>query len=328
MFDFPRSRIRVRGGNLGALVASAVLAAALTGCRTSEPTNPNEIAVAVGFYPLQYLVEELGGDRVRVVNLTRPGAEPHDLELTAREVITIAKSRTVFYLKGFQPAVDEAVIASQVARNLDVTAAAGLTPLTGEANTSTPALAAPEADHDHAGHDHAQGQDPHFWLDPHAFADVANAIAAELTEIDPAGSTRYEANRTRLVQTLDDLADDLRAGLAHCRSTDLVTSHAAFGHLAHLVGFEQHALALSPEAEPSPAQLAAITDFVRERGTTTIYTEPLVSAKVAETVAAESGAQLAVLDPIEGLTTTSAAPDYLGLMRANLATLKGGQQCQ
>ena len=84
---------------------------------------------------------------------------------------------------------------------------------------------------------------------------------------------------------------------------------------------------LVPEEEPSPLELAAVSDFVRANGVRTIYYETLVSPAVAETVAQETGAETAVLDPLEGLTEESAGDDYIDVMRTNAQTLQRGQGC-
>jgi zinc transport system substrate-binding protein len=117
-------------------------------------------------------------------------------------------------------------------------------------------------------------------------------------------------------------------GLAHCASTDLVTSHAAFGYLAERYGLTQRGITgLRPEDEPSPGALAEIADFVRAHHVRTVYSETLVSPAVAKTLARETGVRTAVLDPIEGLDGASGGADYLAVMRTNLATLREGQVC-
>jgi len=73
--------------------------------------------------------------------------------------------------------------------------------------------------------------------------------------------------------------------------------------------------------------LRELTEYVREAGVTTVYAETLVSPALAETIARETGARVAVLDPLEGITEESAGADYLEVMRANLRTLREGQQC-
>ena len=173
------------------------------------------------------------------------------------------------------------------------------------------------------------GTDPHFWLDPLRLAAVGDALAARLGDLDPTNAATFAANAATLRTDLQALDEELRAGLASCANRLLVTSHAAFGYFAERYGLEQHAITdLTPEAEPTPESLAAIADFVRANGVTTIYSETLVSPAVAKAVAGESGARVAVLDPIEGLAADAAATtDYFSIMRTNLATLRAGQPC-
>ena len=115
------------------------------------------------------------------------------------------------------------------------------------------------------------------------------------------------------------------------RSRALVTTHAAFGHLAARYGLEQLSLAgSSPEAEPGPRELERLIDSVQASGATTVFAEPLASDRVAQTVAREVGAEVAVLDPLEGLSEEQleAGVDYLSVMRANLAALRAALGCR
>ena len=142
------------------------------------------------------------------------------------------------------------------------------------------------------------------------------------------GADAYAENAGALETELERLDAEFEAGLAACESTDLVTSHNAFGYLADRYGLEQVAITgLTPDDEPSPSDLAAVTDFVAENRVRTIYFETLVSPDIAETIAEETGARTAVLDPIEGLDDASEGEDYLEIMRANLANLRTGQPC-
>jgi zinc transport system substrate-binding protein len=251
------------------------------------------------FYPLQFVTQRIAGDAVTVRNLTKPGAEPHDLELTPHDVAELADADLVVYLSGFQPAVDTAV-AEQASTAYDVAGAAEL---------------------------HAK--DPHFWLDPIRLADVAGTLADRLAKLSPAHADDFRRNARILRNDLVALDTDFSAGLANCANTDLVTSHKAFGYLAERYGLTQRGITgLHPEDEPSPGDLAGIADFVRAHHVRTIYSETLVSPAVAKTLARETGARTAVLDPIEGLDDASAGADYLAVMRVNLATLREGQPCR
>ncbi len=306
------------------LVTTVVAALALTGCaRGQDSGGADGPTVVTSFYPLQFVTERIAGPRVDVVSLTPPGAEPHDLELTPRDVATIVDSDLVVLVRGFQPAVDTAVEQQAPERELDVSQAARLEVLGGPAD-SGPAPAGEGEDHG----DPVQGLDPHFWLDPLRLADVADAVAERLSEIDPEGATAYAANLASLRADLESLDADMASGLSTCEHDELVVSHEAFGYLANRFGLLQVGISgLSPESEPSALTLAEVTDFVTTHDVTTIFTEVLVDPAVAETVAKETGATVAVLDPVEGITSDSAGQDYLAVMRANLAALRTGLEC-
>lgn len=273
------------------------------------------VAVAASFYPLQWMAEQVGGRHVEVTNLTKPGTEPHDLELTPRDVAALVDADVVAYLSGFQPAVDDAV-AESGATAFDAAGSARLE------LTSIPIGEGQKAPEE------AGAADPHFWLDPTRLADVADAFAATLAEQDPDNAADYEANAAALRSTLEELDAEYEQGLGDCQNTDLVTSHEAFGYLAQRYGLTQVGITgLTPETEPSAGQLAEITDFVKNNDVQTIYFETLVSPAVAEAVAVESGVETAVLDPLEGLTDESEGRDYLEVMRSNLENLQTGQPC-
>jgi zinc transport system substrate-binding protein len=277
------------------------------------------VRVVAAFYPLQYAVQQIGGPQVAVVGLTKPGGEPHDVELTPRQVGRVATADLVVYEHGFQPAVDAAVSREARDHSLDVSAAARLEPLAAHG------IDAHEGKDAHSDHG---ALDPHFWLDPHRYAGVGDAIGHALATRDPAHAAAYEERAARFRASLGGLDADFTAGLAHCTNHELVTSHAAFGYLAERYGLHQEGISgLDPEAEPDPATLARVVDHIRRTGATTVYAETLVSHEVAATLARETGARLAVLDPLEGITDESAGPDYFSVMRANLSTLRTGQGC-
>ncbi|WP_106819970.1 metal ABC transporter substrate-binding protein [Janibacter massiliensis] len=302
---------------LATAAALCLTATPLTACGSDDGTTSADgtpkVSVMASFYPLQHAVEQVGGDHVAVTNLTKPGAEPHDLELSPRDTVAVAKADLVVYQSGFQPAVDDA---AKQARDtaFDVTPAAHLD------------LAATEDGHDHE-HGEEGGKDPHFWLDPMKYADVVDAVATRLAEVDPEHADDYRANATRYRKELTTLDREFEDGLRTCRSKELVTGHAAFGYLADAYGLEQESITLDPEAEPSAKDMAEVVEHVKEHGVKTVYAETLVPRKTAETIAAETGATVAVLDPLEGLTDESAGDDYVSVMRSNLKTLVKGQSC-
>jgi zinc transport system substrate-binding protein len=308
------TRIRLRRVTAASLVVATAVALAGCGSSSAGKSDDGRLHVVASFYPLQYAAQRVAGNLADVTSLTKPGAEPHDLELTPREVGNVETADLVVYLSGFQPAVDDAVANEAGHHAFDVKPAAHLD------LSYTPIEEGETADSDTT--------DPHFWLDPTRLGSVARALADRLTELDPAHADDFAANATAFDAELSTLDTELHDGLATCQNKDLVTSHNAFGYLAHRYGLAQVGITgLTPEDEPSPHDLAEVTHFVRSHDVRTIYYETLVSPAIAETVARETGATTAVLDPIEGLDAESAGSSYLDVMRSNLASLRKGQPC-
>ena len=263
------------------------VALSLAGC--GDGSGDDSETVVAAFYPLAWAAEQIAAEETEVVNLTPPGAEPHDVELSPRDAETIREAHLVIYAGGgFQPAVEDAV-SGREGLSVDV--------LDGE-------------------------RDPHVWLDPVRFAEVGRKVGRAFERPDQAELLADELMR---------LDASFRRGLERCERRILITSHAAFGHLAARYGLTQLSLTgASPEAEPGPRELERLIDDVRASGATTVFAEPLVSDRVAETVAREAGAEVAVLDPLEGLSADrlAAGEDYLTVMRANLATLREALACR
>ncbi len=304
------------------LAAATALALTTAACGSGSGPSSAEGSVITSFYPLQFATQQITGGAVPVSVLTKPGAEPHDLELAPQDIAAMTKAKLVVYADGFQPAVDDAMAEVQPTSVLDVADAARLTLTAADEEGHADESA---AEHDAHGHG---GSDPHFWLDPQRYAAVAKVIGARLAKDDQANAAAYDRNTAAFVAKLTALDGELRTGLASCRSKVLVTSHAAFGYLAQRYGLEQHGITgISPEAEPSAASLQQISDLVRTEGVTTIYQETLVEPHFAETVAGSTGATVATLDPLEGITSASAGTDYFEVMRSNLSALQKGLGC-
>ncbi len=292
----------------------------LGACATQHSPSPDGILrIVAGFYPLQYVAEQIGGDHVRVTSLTQPGAEPHDLELSPRQVASVADADLVVYVGGFQPAVDQATAQEASDRAFDAADTVPLRPAV--AINAQPGEVVEDAT--------ARGdKDPHIWLDPTRLATVADAMAGRLAAVDPADAALYRQRAEALRAQLITLDGQYQQGLSNCARRDIVVSHAAFGYLAERYQLHQIPITgLSPDAEPNPDGLADAAEQARAHNATTIFFETLASPKVAQAVADEIGAATAVLDPIEGLAPGSTAT-YLTVMRSNLATLEGALGCR
>jgi zinc transport system substrate-binding protein len=301
-------RLILKGLTSVLCVASGVAGA--TGVSSPAAGAPTRgrapLSVVAAFYPLAWATRAVGGIAVRITDLTPAGAEPHDLEITTDQRDAIEDADLVVEMgDGFQPGVEDAAdersgATLQVLRSIGV-------------------------NQDEAKHD------PHVWLDPVLMGRIVGSVATALTKVDPTRRAVF-ARRARATHSrLDALNADYQAGLASCARTLLVTSHEAFGWMAKRYGLRQEGIAgIDPEAEPGARRLGELADLARRKGVTTIFTEELVSPKVAQTLAREAGGvKTEVLNPLESLTVRERArgDDYLTVMRSNLAKIRPALAC-
>jgi zinc transport system substrate-binding protein len=301
-------------------VGTAVLGvlAALPGCTAGDGMpDDGKVHVVASFYPLQYITQRIGGRYVDVMSLTKPGVEPHDLELTPRQTGILSDVDVVVYLKGLQPAVDEAVEQSDAEHVVQATDYAPLeahgTEVDGVHGRTRPSK---------DDHSVEAGGDPHIWLDPLRLAKVAEGVRKQLTAADPDHASAYRTGTAKLVEDLQGLDRQFREGLSGLGNRTFITSHAAFGYLAERYRLDEVAISgVDPESEPSPAHLADLHRTAKREKVGTIFFETLASPKTAETIAGDLHLKTAVLDPLESVRDPG-KDTYLTIMRRNLANLR------
>ncbi|GFE17054.1 zinc ABC transporter substrate-binding protein [Streptomyces glebosus] len=293
---------------------------ALSACSPSggARTEDGKLRVTASFYPMEFLARQIGGKHVEVTDLTKPGVEPHDLELSPKQTAQLGESGAVVYLKGLQPAVDDAVEQSGAKHVAD---AAALTSL--EAHGT-------EVDgHHHTtgdNHSHSEsegGKDPHIWLDPVKYAEVAKGVNKTLAKADPGHKADYQKNTDALVKKLDGLNTEFKDGLKKRSSDTFLTTHAAFGYLAERYGLTEEAISgLDPESEPSAKRIKDLHTLAKEHHVSTVFFETIANPATAKALAGDLHLKTDVLDPLEGINTKSRGTDYFGVQRANLAALQ------
>jgi zinc transport system substrate-binding protein len=292
---------------VAALAAVALTITACAGSSTGPRTSTGRLAVVAGFYPIAEAVTRVGGDRVAVENLTPAGAEPHDLELSPDQADSIQDAGAVFVMgRGFQPAVEKAA----TERDGPSVELLDRLPIT---RRSSGVL------------------DPHVWLDPVLYADLVRVVARELARVDPEGARAFARNADAFTAEIAATGARYAEGLRDCARRTMVTSHAAFGYLARRYDLRQESIVgIAPDEEPSAGRMADLADLVQRLGITTIFTEELVSPRVADALAREAGGvRTATLNPLEGLSEEQQArgADWSSVMDSNLVKLRAALGC-
>jgi zinc transport system substrate-binding protein len=273
----------------------------------------NKLQVAASFYPLYFFSQQIGGEKASVINITPAGAEPHDYEPTAQDITQIENSKLLILNGGGLEAWGENIKQNLNAKNIVIVTV-------GEGLINRQVLERRE-----------NITDPHIWLSPPLAKEIVDKITQGYIQIDSANKKYYQANRDTLKTELTKLDNEYRQELGNCLEKTFITSHAAFGYLASTYGLHQVPIAgLSPDAEPSPQQLAAIVKFAKANNVKYIFFENLISPKLSNTIANEVGAKTLVLNPIEGLSNEEVlrGKNYFTEMQNNLANIKKALQCK
>lgn len=277
----------------------------------SQPTG--RIQVATSFYPIYFFASQIGGNKADVFNITPAGAEPHDYEPTTQDIVRINQSQMLILNGGKLEAWGDKIKDQLQGTNiLIVTAGEGL------ANKEIT-------------EEGQKIQDPHIWLDPILAKTEVERIEKGFEKIDPKDAVYFQSNAKKLQEELDVLNKEYQQGLSSCNKTDFVTSHAAFGYLSAQYGITQISISgVSPDEEPSAQTLAKISDLIKKQNIKIVFFESLISPKLSETMAQETGVKTMVLDPIEGISDNGlkAGQNYLTVMKNNLMALKTALECK
>lgn len=295
----------------------------LTACGQTKETEKSgkddTIKVVTTFYPMYDFAKNVVGDAGEVELLIPAGTEPHDYEPSAKDIAKITDADVFVYNSGELETWVKDVLENVDKNKVTVVEAAGSIDLMAGAEHDDE-----EAD-DHDGHDHNHELDPHVWLDPVLAQKEVEAIRDALVKKYPEQKEVFEKNSAAYLEKLADLDTEYKEAFANAQNKTFVTQHAAFGYLAKQYGLTQESIAgISPDQEPSPSRLAELKKYIEENNVPVIYFETSASSKVANTLAKETGVELAVLNPLESLTKKEqeAGENYISVMKENLEALK------
>ncbi|MGH2690899.1 MAG: metal ABC transporter substrate-binding protein [Actinomycetota bacterium] len=281
-------------GRLSVLVAGFLLAAGCSGIEGEGRT------IVASIYPLAFAAEGIAGPDWEVIDLTPPGVEAHDLELTLEQRSAIQDADMVVYLGeiGFQPQVERAVRESEgTVVDLSVALDQRREPL-----------------------------DPHAWLEPFSFSLLVKEIGEALCSLEDPCSQEEAALRESLDGELFQLHESYTQDLIGCRYRTMIVSHEAFGYL-EIHRLRQFGLAgLTPEAEPSADRLAEAGHLIDGGEAGALFYEARGEDPDADKGLAEDLGVPAL--PLDTLESAPPEGDYLTVMSDNLDSLREGLQCR
>lgn len=308
---------------VGAVFSSIFLLAACGSTQDPEQAVEEKLQVVTTFYPMYDFTKQVAQDLADVSVLVPSGTDTHGFEPSAKDVAQIQEADVFVYnsveMETWVPSILESIDSTDI---VIVDASEGIELLDGDHDHGAEDH---DHDHDHEEEAHSHEVDPHIWLDPVLAQEEVLNIKEGLMKADPENEAVYTENAAAYQTELQELDQEYAAAFENAENRLFVTQHAAFAYLADRYDLEQISIAgLSTDAEPSPAELAEMTEFVKSQNVDYIYFGKTTSSSISETLANETDTELAVLDPIEGITKEDqeAGMDYVTAMRNNLEALK------
>jgi len=304
--------MRIAVGLVLLCLIGVVVLAVMRGQRSAVATD-GKLSVAASYYPLYEFARQVGGSDVAVTNVTPAGVEPHEYEPSPQALARVDDADVFIYNGGTLEPWASKFVQQYTHTAIRASDGMALLPVTGE---------------DAGNH---TATDPHFWLDPVLAQQAVATIRDAFSRADPNHAAGYARRAAAYSAQLAELDKDFRSALTDCRLRTIVTSHAAFAYLAQR--YDLHVITIagvSPEQEPDAATMAAISRTVKQDDIHYIFFEKLVSPRLADTIARETGARTLVFDPVEGLDEAAQrqGKNYITIQRDNIGVLHEALACQ
>ena len=325
------------------LVAGALLLMipTLAACGNTSSTSSNDVlVVSAALYPIAEIVQRVGGDSVEVVNLTPPGTDAHDVELTAKQVQKLEESDAVFFFgDNFQPGTQKAITALSGVTSVDLFDAVELLDATiGEFNSEDE-----HADEDHADekpvedeHNHGE-HDPHVWLDPANMIAMTKVVVSTLSTLQPESASAFADNGETYIAELTEVGELLDAEIgipdgktvSRCDDVNLYTAHQGFTYLAHRAGLTLVPIGgINPDEQVSAQYLELLVTDLKGKDVTIFY-ESLITSSAAKALADSLNVTTDVLNGVEGLSNEDIGDGltYISAQRDNIQRIAKALRC-
>jgi len=283
-----------------------------------EAGSSHKIKVVTTLFPLYDFAKNVGGDKVEVTLLLPPGVEAHSFEPKPSDVVKINEADLFVYTGKFMEPWAADIVKSVSNMNLIVV------------DTSKGTKMIPSVFHD--ADEPAGSFDPHIWLDFDNARIMVNNIMLALQTKDASHKDFYKANADAYNKKLTGMDTTYRTTLAPCKGKEIIYGgHYAFGYLARRYGLKYLAAqGVSPDAEPTPNDLARLVNQIRKDNIKYVFYEELTSPKIAETIANETNAKMLLLNAAHNLTKDQLdkGVTFLDILKTDLDNLKMGLGCQ
>jgi zinc transport system substrate-binding protein len=296
----------------------------LPACSKPESAAPtaSKLQVVTSLFPLYDFVRQIGGDQVEVTLLLPPGVEAHSFDPKPEDILRVNRAGLFIYTHKAMELWAATIAASVDPKKVTIVDASIGTQLRQSSG---------HGDEHDADAPHAGVIDPHLWLDFANAQVMVGTIAQAMAKKDPVHGELYAANAAAYRDRLDTLDAAYRTALADCKKRTLLQGgHFALGYLTARYGLKYHAAAaVNPEAEPTAATMAALVQQMRRNNLHYLFSEELVSPKLAQTIAKEAGGAVLLLSAAHNISKADLEQGitFVEIMERNLKNLQIGLEC-
>lgn len=286
---------------------------------SDKEDDDGKIKVMTSIYPLREFTQIIGGDKVNVKSMVPEGAEPHDFEPKAKDIVSLNSSNLFIYNGlGMEAWVDKVLGTVENENLVVVNASKNTNVIEVDTNSHEDESEEEHAEHGHDGHDHGR-VDPHIWLSLQDVKNQALLIEEGLIKVDPSNKEYYEKNYNDFVKKLDELYSEYSEKFKSVSNKDFITGHAAFGYLCRDFGLKQQSVEdIFGEGEITPQHLKELVKYCKDNNVKVIFMPDSTTKKVSETLANEVGAKVVEISSLE---TQNGDKLYLETMKENLEVI-------
>lgn len=285
----------------------------ISACSQDEKNAENTVYTSI--YPLQYIVEQIGGDEITVHSVYPPGVDAHSYEPSSREMTEIARGKAFIYLGAGMESFAETAADSLDTQDVK---------LIEIANIDEALFAPTDVEDENIDAHHVRDKDPHVWFDPNKMIEMGHLIVTELSEIFPDHSDSFTSNFDEFEKDMKHLDQEYAQTLDAKENKKVLVAHAAYGYLEDRYGLEQIAISgLSTNDEPSQKDLTQTLSIAKEYDLNYVIFEQSGTDKVSDIIREQIHAEPLYMHNLESLTEEDIekGADYLSLMIDNLHVL-------
>ncbi len=295
---------------------------------SKQQTEDAKLTVATTIFPLADITAMIGGDKVEVVNIVKPGSSPHTFELTPSNVKMLQGTKLIFAIGGQLDNWTSEILSFNDSVKLVIV----------DRGIEKKPFKFDHHHEDEEGHEHAdeaddhhdeQGveitdYDPHYWLSVENGKIIASNIAEILIEYDQENAVYYQNNLELYLKQLDQVKIEIQEELAGIQNNKLIVFHDSWNYFAREFGLDVVGVFLaSPGKEPTPQQLADLYDTANRYKIKAVFSEPQLSPETLQPFMQDLGIELHVLDPLGGF---NGRDSYINLLKYNAKTIKTALQ--